>query len=587
MKLTKTNNTILENIISVVKAVSKNENVKIEFIEMADNFFAFNQDLVSVERLTLPKTSALAKARGLGDLSAAYFLFHNNNLHNQLKNYEFDLSQEEKSLFDDFEKMRVTAMISKDYEGVKKNILEKIFEDVNQIQFLDEKQILSLSFLSEALKMSLSFVTKEQAEKWIPAFAGITATINSQSQFANEVKNLIEKIRKEKEAEKAKEQKQEKEEHQKNDENEEATQNQENIESDQDIESEKEEEKINEEKKDDKQKQTDLADQDAKIMQVGANSEEQQEEKVEFKPIYKVFSNKYDEIILPEKLISKNELELLRYSLDLRIAKLNSISKRLTLKLKRKLMAKKNHYIEQGNLEGILDRKRFSQLIVDPFSDNLFIKEKQQEFSDTIVSILLDNSGSMRGQPIVMSALASEIIASILEKFSIKSEILGFTTVDWRGGRSRKAWELQGRTPNPGRLSDLRHIIYKSANSNFKKSSVNLGLMLKEGLLKENIDGEALLWAKARLMQREEKRKILLVISDGTPVDDSTNSTNDSDILSDHLHHTIKTIEKQKKIEIVGIGIGHHVSNFYANSISIKSIEDLGDVMIEKISNLI
>lgn len=586
MKLTKSNNTILENIISVVKAVSKKDDIKIEFSEIPDNFFTFNQDLVSEERLTLPKTSELAKARGLADLSAAYFLFHDKNLHNQLKNYEFTLSEEEKSLFDDFEKMRVIAEISSDYEGVKKNILEKIFLDVNQIPFLDQKQILALSFLGESLRMPLSFITQDQTKKWVSSFASMIKRVSDQSQFANSVKDLIEKLRKEKEAEKSEESKQEKEESQKNN-NEDQTQNQENIESDKDIETENEEEKISEEKTADKEKQAKLEDQDAKTTQVGANSPEITEEKVEFKPIYKVFSNKYDEVIIPEKLISKNELELLRYSLDLRIAKLNSISKRLTLKLKRKLMAKKNHYIEQGNLEGILDRKRFSQLIVDPFSDNLFIKEKQQEFSDTIVSILLDNSGSMRGQPIVMAAMASEIIASILEKFAIKSEILGFTTVDWRGGRSRKAWELQGRQPNPGRLSDIRHIIYKAANNNFKKSQVNLGLMLKEGLLKENIDGEALLWAKARLMQREEKRKILLVISDGTPVDDSTNSANDEDILSDHLHHTIKLIEKQKKIELVGIGIGHHVSNFYKNSISIKSLEDLGDVMIEKISNLI
>ena len=290
---------------------------------------------------------------------------------------------------------------------------------------------------------------------------------------------------------------------------------------------------------------------------------------------------------MPQKLVEKKELELLRFGLELRLNKLSTISKKLTIKLKKKLLAKKNSYIEQSQSEGILDRKKFTQLVIDPFLDNCFISQKQREYQDTVVSILLDNSGSMRGQPILMSALACEIIATILEKFAVKTEILGFTTVDWKGGKARKMWDAQGHPKNPGRLSDLRHIIYKSANQNFKKAKVNLGLMLKEGMLKENIDGEALLWAKGRLMQRDEKRKILAVISDGTPVDDSTNSTNDHDLLIDHLHHVIHRIEKQTAIEIFGIGIGHQVSNFYRNSIAIKSPEELGDVMIEKITKLI
>jgi cobaltochelatase CobT len=277
----------------------------------------------------------------------------------------------------------------------------------------------------------------------------------------------------------------------------------------------------------------------------------------------------------------------LRHQLDLKIAKLGGISKKMSLKLKRKLLAKKDFYLERDNNSGILDRKKLVRLAIDPMLEDIWVRQKNNEYNDTALTILLDNSGSMRGNPIVMSALVCETIAEILEKFAIKTEIIGFTTGDWKGGRVRKLWELSGKTPNPGRLNELRHIIYKSFNQKFKKAKVNLGLMLKEGVLKENIDGEALLFARLRLMQQDQKRKILIVISDGTPVDDSTNSTNDGDILSEHLLTVVNNIEKKSQIEIVGIGIGHATDDFYKNSIAVKSLDDLGDAMIEKIVNLL
>jgi cobaltochelatase CobT len=243
--------------------------------------------------------------------------------------------------------------------------------------------------------------------------------------------------------------------------------------------------------------------------------------------------------------------------------------------------------MEYDASRGILDRKKIVRIVTSPQNDDIWVNNKSYDYHDTCLTILLDNSGSMRGQPILMSALACEIIAEILEKFSIKTEIIGFTTADWKGGRVKKLWESSGRSPNPGRLNELRHIIYKHFNQNFKKAKTNLGLMLKEGILKENIDGEALLFARSRLMQQSEKRKILMVISDGTPVDDSTNSANDHDILIDHLHHVIKKIEKGKKIEIVGVGIGHATDEFYRNSTMIRSLDELGDAMISKIVGLI
>jgi cobaltochelatase CobT len=259
----------------------------------------------------------------------------------------------------------------------------------------------------------------------------------------------------------------------------------------------------------------------------------------------------------------------------------------MAIKLQRKLLSKKNNYFDRDSSGGVLNRKKFANLVISPLTEDIWINLRSHEYNDTALTILLDNSGSMRGNPIVMSAMACEIIAEILEKFAIKTEIIGFTTADWRGGRVKKQWEMSGREKNPGRLNEIRHIIYKSFNQSFKKSKINLALMLKEGILKENIDGEALLFARSRLMQQNENRKILMVIYDGTPVDESTAHANEGDILSVHLRLVINSIEKQGKIEIIGIGIGHSTDDFYKNSITIKSLEDLGDVMIDKLINVL
>ena len=234
---------------------------------------------------------------------------------------------------------------------------------------------------------------------------------------------------------------------------------------------------------------------------------------------------------------------------------------------------------------GVLNRKKLSQIVANPCLENIFINHKNHDYQNTTLTLLLDNSGSMRGMPIVVSAMSCQIIASILERFGVKTEIIGFTTVDWKGGKVKKLWEINGRPNEPGRLNQLRHIVYKHSKQSFKKSKINLGLMLKEGLLKENIDGEALLFAKARLMKQPEQRKILVVISDGNPVDDSTNSANSHDILNWHLQKVIWQIEKQQKIEVIGIGIGHDLQRFYKNSITIDNPQDLGNVLITKISD--
>ena len=249
-------------------------------------------------------------------------------------------------------------------------------------------------------------------------------------------------------------------------------------------------------------------------------------------------------------------------------------------------MAKQNRSWDFDLEEGLLDSSKLPRIVIDPFNSLSFKKEKDFEFKDTVVSLLIDNSGSMRGRPITIAALCADILSRTLERCSVKVEILGFTTKNWKGGKSRESWNKNGKIKNPGRLNDLRHIIYKSADSHWRQSKKNLGLMLKEGILKENIDGEAIMWAYNRLKRRKEERKILMVISDGAPVDDSTLSVNSGDYLEKHLKKVVKFVESKDDIEILAIGIGHDVSRYYQRAIKITDVQELGDVMISELSSL-
>ncbi len=249
-------------------------------------------------------------------------------------------------------------------------------------------------------------------------------------------------------------------------------------------------------------------------------------------------------------------------------------------------MAKQNRSWEFDLEEGQLDSSKLPRIIMNPFNSLSFKKEKDLEFRDTIVTLLIDNSGSMRGRPITIAAICADILSRTLERCAVKVEILGFTTKNWKGGQSREKWNVTKKISNPGRLNDLRHIIYKSADAPWRQSKKNIGLMLKEGLLKENIDGEAILWAYNRIKKRKEERKIIMVISDGAPVDDSTLSVNSGDYLEKHLKQTVKFIEDKTDTEILAIGIGHDVSRYYSKAIKITDVQELGDVMFDQLSNL-
>ncbi|MGB5950450.1 MAG: cobaltochelatase subunit CobT [Parvibaculum sp.] len=303
-------------------------------------------------------------------------------------------------------------------------------------------------------------------------------------------------------------------------------------------------------------------------------------------PSYKVYTSQYDEVIAAEDLCDIEELSRLRQYLDQQLQQMQGVVSRLANRLQRRLLAKQNRTWEFDLEEGLLDASRLTRVVIDPLHALSFKVEHDMNFRDTVVTLLLDNSGSMRGRPITVAAMCADILARTLERCGVKVEILGFTTRAWKGGQSRERWLAEGKPAMPGRLNDLRHIIYKSADSPWRRARRNLGLMMREGLLKENIDGEALIWAYNRLLARPEQRRILMVISDGAPVDDSTLSVNAGNYLERHLRSVIEQIETRSPVELIAIGIGHDVTRYYKRAVTIVDAEQLGGAMTEKLAEL-
>ncbi len=594
-----------ENLSAILQAIAANDFLRAEFTkDLSNNFFVWDQNLLIdknevylpeivaqenesdfLESQTLEKEFSF-KHKAAADLAACYLLAHNKEIYQQKIR-----EPKEQKFFDEFEKIRVISQVKDSYLGVVKNILQKIESDIfsgsSSLSLVLLKEIFSDEILPRTKDFALD-VEKNLSKKVAAEIKKLSQITSNQSEFELGVARVLEMLANEENSS------EEKNEQEKSEENSQKklpddlnNSGAETVESEVENSTSDEEENLAQQVEKE-QKIADFKEDDSKgkaIVKLDQSGFD--EDKIQFKNPYKIFTNQFDEVIFPQKLISKNELESLRDQLDLKMAKLSGVSRKMSLKLKRKLLSKKNSLSEVDSSRGILDRKKLVRLVTSPLSEDIWITNKTHEYQDTCLTILLDNSGSMRGNPIVVAALACEIIAEILEKFSVKIEIIGFTTADWKGGRARKLWERSGRTHNPGRLNELRHIVYKHFNQSLKKSKINLGLMLKEGILKENIDGEALLFARSRLMQQNEKRKILMVISDGTPVDDSTVSANDGDILSDHLRQVIRKTSQKANVEIVGIGIGHSTDDFYRNSLTIKSLEELGDGMIEKLAELL
>ncbi len=303
-------------------------------------------------------------------------------------------------------------------------------------------------------------------------------------------------------------------------------------------------------------------------------------------PAYRVYSTVADEIVEVEDLVDPEELTRLRAYLDGQLSNLAQVVSRLANRLQRRLMAQQSRGWSFDLEEGVLDAARLTRVILDPTAPLSFKQEEEAEFRDTVVTLLLDNSGSMRGRPITVAAVCADILARTLERCGVKTEILGFTTRAWKGGQARDRWIKDGKPPHPGRLNDLRHVVYKSADTPWRRARKNLGLMMREGLLKENIDGEALQWAHARLAGRPEQRRILLVISDGAPVDDSTQSVNDPHYLERHLRRVISDIEGAGLVELAAIGIGHDVTRYYRRAVTLVDVEQLGGALVDKLAEL-
>jgi cobaltochelatase CobT len=301
---------------------------------------------------------------------------------------------------------------------------------------------------------------------------------------------------------------------------------------------------------------------------------------------YKVWTERFDEVVAATELCDAEELARLRGYLDQQLVHLQSAVSKLANRLQRRLMAQQSRSWDFDQEEGLLDAARLARVVVNPTQSLSYKIERDTEFRDTVVTLLIDNSGSMRGRPISIAAISADILARTLERCGVKTEILGFTTRAWKGGQSRETWLAAGRPPQPGRLNDIRHIVYKRADEPWRRARTSLGLMMREGLLKENIDGEALLWAHARMMARPEERRILMVISDGAPVDDSTLSVNSGSYLERHLRQVIAWIEKRSPVELVAIGIGHDVTRYYSRAVTIMDAEQLGGTIIEQLAAL-
>jgi cobaltochelatase CobT len=301
---------------------------------------------------------------------------------------------------------------------------------------------------------------------------------------------------------------------------------------------------------------------------------------------YKAWTTDFDEVIAADELCDPDELVRLRAYLDQQLLSLQGAMTKLANRLQRRLMAQQSRSWDFDQEEGMLDAARLARVVVSPAHSLSYKIERETEFKDTVVSLLIDNSGSMRGRPISIAAISADIMARTLERCGVKTEILGFTTRAWKGGQARESWLAAGRPQLPGRLNDLRHIVYKSADAPWRRARTSLGLMMREGLLKENIDGEALLWAHSRLIARPEDRKILMVISDGAPVDDSTLSVNSGSYLEKHLRQVIGWIEGKSPVQLVAIGIGHDVTRYYARAVTIMDADQLGGTMVEQLAGL-
>ncbi len=572
-------------IASTTKSVSNVKDIEVVF---GNEKLKTNKKIIKLPDLeNINEKIDYTKARALADSEALKVRYSSEKI---LKTYEPE-GNISKKLYHIAEKIRYEKLGSEEFKGIKNNIdkfynekLERTDFEKNENKFVEafENYLRSNIFNYKNNKNYKTF-KKEFDEKLKKSLKPLNSLIEDQLKFNSMMSELISEMKIEEDA---------------NDDQKKESKNEEDSRSSQP----EDNDRITQENQDQNNEMAietsaetmeDLAeesDQDSDILEIEKFFDSQNQKKRTISNFgdkkYKIFTDEYDEIIQAEELESDEELIRLRQNLDQQLLQLKSFISKLANKLQRKLLAKQNRSWEFDLEEGILDTSKLTRVIIDPFNSLSFKKEKDIDFKDTLVTILIDNSGSMRGKPISVAAICADILSRTLERCSVKVEVLGFTTKHWKGGSSREKWMNNDKPVFPGRLNDLRHIIYKSADTPWRQAKKNMGLMLKEGLLKENIDGEALRWSYNKMIKRKEERKILMVISDGAPVDDSTLSSNSSDYLETNLKNVVKWIEKNSNIELLAIGIGHDVTRYYERAVKITDVQDLGDVMINQLTDL-
>lgn len=571
--------------ISSAKAISKNR-------DLASKNTSSNRspNLGEISLTSAPRSSAKINAwRGEGDFQAFWNLYHQD-----LK--ELPLTKEAREIFKELELSRVEILGGNKFKGAKKNMSSYI--NTKSSEIVNEKIQNQMPFAVNLwLKSVVGYQFEGSAQEIVDNFKKLFFPEGNKDLEENFIKNLSDQAAFEKESLKLLSQLNLLKEHSNDsmeESDEESPGSMEQNDSDlSDSGMEIESENISE--------TTDLADeieddllQEASITIEDKSIEEEIELSGSYTDIveeqtqipYSIYTNKYDEVIEAKDLSTREEALRLRNQLDHLIKPHLTTIGKLANRLQRLLLSKQNTSWNFNLEEGVLDTARLSRVVTEPGAPLSFKEESEKEFKNTVVTLLIDSSGSMRGRSISLAAICADIIGSTLERCSIKTEVLGFTTKNWKGGESKKLWQAQGSPISPGRLNDIRHIIFKNADNSWRRARKYFGVMLREGLLKENIDGEALSWSFQRLLKRPEERKILIVVSDGAPVDDSTLSTNHSLFLDDHLRTIISSIEEGSKIELLAIGIGHDVSKYYKRAITIHRAEELGEVLLQELSEL-
>ena len=589
-----TDKAIQKRLEAASRAISKRKNLSINFSgDIASPALGNN------EVINLPRIDDIALLRGDADLSSLALRYHNPLIH-----YNFrPQSANAAVVFDALEQARIEIIGSQNWSGVKQNLIKRLEEYHSKQVYHSTSQpvadILALLLREQILGTKPPKKIKTIVDLWRTRLndsvgrilKNLPASINDQKKYASLVNNIIKELsfegKEEGKSEAGKSY---------GNSNEETSSEQT---SDDSNENNKEQtDFISSSETGEKSftsviKSEDLPPDDAVQLDSPMNSSPVNHianvsdfSELINSPEYHIFTTNFDEIIEADKLSSPEEANRLRGVLDQKLISFHSVTSKLANRLQRLLLAKQSLIYEYEVEEGIIDSKNLSKLITNPNYSYIYKQEKETNFLDTIVTLLIDNSGSMRGRPITVAAICADILARTLERCGVKVEILGFTTRDWKGGQSRKLWQDSGKPEKSGRLNDLRHIIYKSANMRWQKARKNIGIMLKEGILKENIDGEAIIWAHKRLLARPEQRKILMVISDGAPVDDSTLSINSGNYLSEHLNKVIKSIENYSPVELLAIGIGHDVTRYYKRAVTISDVTQLGDVMAKELVKL-